>query len=81
MKQNVNFKLQPPAIYECLVFRESGLTESCSSSEDLSEYKIVWSYFVWCKFCIHLSVLNVRHFGMVAATSLKVMASRFPSMA
>jgi hypothetical protein len=46
-----------------------------SSSEDLSEYKLSWPYGDWCKFCVHLRSLNVRHFG---ATELKVMSSRSP---
>jgi hypothetical protein len=37
------------------------------SSEDLSEYKIAWSYVDWCKFLIHL-----KRFGMVAATALRL---------
>jgi hypothetical protein len=63
------------------VFRKNDLIKSCSSSEDLYEYKISWSYANWYKFCIHLKSLNVRHFGMVAATALKTMASRSPSTA
>jgi len=72
MLQNVNFKFKPPAMFPFFVFRKSGLIKSCSSSEDLSEYKISWSYVDWCKFYIHLKSLNVRHFGMVAATALKL---------
>jgi hypothetical protein len=79
--QNVNFKFKPPAIFPFFVFRKSGLIKSCSSPEDLSEYKMSWSYVEWCKFYIHLKSLNVRHFGMVAATTLQIMASRSPSMA
>jgi hypothetical protein len=37
------------------------------SSEDLSEYKISWSYIDWLKFFIHLKSLSVHHFGVVAA--------------
>jgi hypothetical protein len=54
------------------VFRKSGLIKSCSSSEDLSRHTILWSFVDWCKFYIHLKSLNVCHFGMVAATSLKL---------
>jgi hypothetical protein len=53
------------------VFDKNGLIESCSFFEDLSVYKISWSHVDWCKFCIHLSSLNVRHFGMVEGTGLK----------
>jgi hypothetical protein len=41
-------------------FNKSSLIKSCSSSEDLSECKISWSYVDWCNFCIHLRSLNVR---------------------
>jgi hypothetical protein len=51
---------------------QNGLIKSCSSSEDLSEYKIPWFYVDWRKFCIHLNSLNVRHFGKVAATASKL---------
>jgi hypothetical protein len=63
-----------------LVFRKVDLLKICPSSEDISECKVLLSYVVWCKFCIHLKSLNVRRFGMVAATALKIMASRSPSM-
>jgi hypothetical protein len=39
-----------------------------------------WSYVDWCKIYIHLRSLNFSHFGMVAATALKTMASRSPLM-
>jgi hypothetical protein len=45
------------------------LIKICSSSEDLSEYKISCPYVDWCKFCIHFKSVNVRHFEMVAATA------------
>jgi hypothetical protein len=68
MLQNVNFKFQKPAMFLFFVFHKSGLIKSCSSSEDLSEHKMSWSYVDWCKFYTHLKSLNVRYFGMVAAT-------------
>jgi hypothetical protein len=68
-------------MFPFFIFRKSSLIKSCSSSEDLSEYNISWSYVDRCKFYIHLNSLNVRHFGVVAATTLKIMASRSPSMA
>jgi hypothetical protein len=43
--------------------------ESCPS-ENVSDNKIPWSYVGLYKFCIHLKNLNVRHFGVVAATAL-----------
>jgi hypothetical protein len=72
IKKNVNFKLQPLAMFVFFVFRKNALVKSCSSSEGLSEYKIPWYYVEWCKFYIHLKSLYVRHFGMVAATALKL---------
>jgi hypothetical protein len=39
-----------------------------------------WSHVNWCKFCIHLRSLNVRHFRIVETTGLKMM-SRLPSVA
>jgi hypothetical protein len=66
----LNFKR--PTSSHFFVFRESGLTKSCSSSEGLSEYKISWFYIDLCKFYSHLKSLNVFHFGMVAATALKL---------
>jgi len=59
----------------------SGFITSCSSSEDLSEYKFSWSYVDWWNFCNHLRSFNVRHFGMVALTELQIMGSRASSMA
>jgi hypothetical protein len=63
------------------IFVKKSLIKSCSSSKDLSEYKSSWSYVERYKFCIHLRSLNVRHFGILAATALTMMASRSPSMA
>jgi hypothetical protein len=59
-------------MFAFLVFFESGLIKSCLSFEDLSAYRMSWFHVDRCKFCIHLSSLNVRHFGMVVATALKV---------
>jgi hypothetical protein len=58
IKQNVNFKIKPPAMFVFFAFRKNGLITSRSSSE----CKIPLSYIGWCKFCIHLKSLNVRHF-------------------
>jgi hypothetical protein len=63
------------------VFGKTDLMKSCSSFEDLSVYKISWSHVDWCKFCIHLRSLNVRHFGILEDTGLISMASRLHSMA
>jgi hypothetical protein len=43
---------------------ENWVIKSCSSCEYLSAYKMTWSHVAWCKFCIHLRRLNVRHFGL-----------------
>jgi hypothetical protein len=53
------------------VFDKNDLIKSCSSFEDLSGNKILWSHVEWCKFCIHLRSLNVRHFGMLARYGIK----------
>jgi hypothetical protein len=66
----LNFN-RPPCSHFCF-FAKSGLIKSCSSCEDLSEYKISWSCVDWCNFYIHLKSLNVRHFGMIAAPALKL---------
>jgi hypothetical protein len=65
-------KFNRPPCSNLSFFAKSVLIKSCSSSEYLSEYKISWSYVDWCKFYIHLKSLNVRHFGMVATTALKL---------
>jgi hypothetical protein len=73
MLQNVKFKFQPSAMFPFFVFsRKSCLIKFFLSSEDLSEYKISWSYFNLYNYYIHLKSLNVRHFGMDAATILKL---------
>jgi hypothetical protein len=38
-----------------------------------------WSRVDWCKLFIHLRSLIVRHFGIIEATGLKIMALRSPS--
>jgi hypothetical protein len=80
-QHNMNFNSQTAAIFEFFVFDKNGLIKSCSSFEDLSVFKIPWSHVDWCKFCINIRSLNVRHFGMVERTGLKSTASRPPSMA
>jgi hypothetical protein len=80
-KQTPNFNIQTAAMFVLFVFDKNGFIKSCSSFEDLSVYKISWSHVDWCKFCIHLRNLNVRHFGMVGDTGLKSTASKSPSMA
>jgi len=67
-------------MFPFFVYCKSGIIKSCSSPEDLSDYKISWSYVDWYTFYIHLKSLNIRHLGMVAATALKIMASRTSSM-
>jgi hypothetical protein len=68
----MNFNILTAAMFVFFVSDKNGLIKSCSSFEDLSVYKILWSHVGWCKFCIHLRSLNVRHFGMVEGTGLKV---------
>jgi Golgi nucleoside diphosphatase len=80
-KQTMNFNIQTAAMLVFFVFDKNGLTKSCSSFEDLSVYKIQLCHVDWCKFCIHLRSLNVRHFGMVEDTGLKSTASRSTLMA
>jgi hypothetical protein len=67
----LNFN-RPTCSYFSFFSRESDLIKSCSSPENLSECKIAWLYVDWYKFFTHLRSLNVRHFGMVAATVLKL---------
>jgi hypothetical protein len=71
-KRTMNFNIKLAAMFVCFVFDKNGFIKSCSSFEDLSVYKSSWSHVDWCKFCIHLRSLNVRHFGMVEGTGLKV---------
>jgi hypothetical protein len=78
-KQTMNFNIQTAAMFVFFVFVTNGLIKSCSSFEWLSVYKISWSHVDWCKFCIHLRSLNVRHFGILEGTELKSTASR-PSL-
>jgi hypothetical protein len=77
----MNFNIETAAMFVFFVFDKNGLNKSCSSFEDLSVYNISWSHVDWCKFCIHLRSLNIRHFGMVEGTGLKSTASRSPLMA
>jgi hypothetical protein len=74
IKQNVNFKFQPLAMFIFLVYRKSSIIKSCSSSEDLSSYNVSWSHADWWKLCIHLTSMNGHHFGRVEATWLTNMA-------
>jgi hypothetical protein len=70
-----NFRL--PSTVAFLVFHKNGITESCSSFEDLTAYKkISWSHVNWCKFCIHLRGYNICHFGMVEAMGLRSVVLR-----
>jgi hypothetical protein len=77
----MNYNIQTAAMFVFFVFDKNGLIKSSSYFEDLSVYRISWSDVDWCKFCIHLRSLNVRHFGMVEDTGLESTASRLPSMA
>jgi hypothetical protein len=75
----MNFKFQPPSKF--VAFHKNGYFESCSSFEDLPEYKMSCSHAEWCKCCIHRKSVNVRHFGMVQDAGLRSMASRSSSVA
>jgi hypothetical protein len=77
----MNLNIQTAAMLVFFVFNKNGLIKSCSSFEGLSVFKIPWSHVDWCKFCIHLRSLNVRHFLMLEGTGLIGTASRSPSMA
>jgi hypothetical protein len=77
----MNFKIKTAAMLVCFVFDKNGFVKSCLSFEDLSVFKISCSHVDWCKFCIHLRTLIVRHFVMVEGTGLKSTASTSPSMA
>jgi hypothetical protein len=74
----MNYNIQTATMCVFFVFDKNGHIKSCSSFEDLSIYKVSWSHVDWCKFCIHLRSLNVRHFGMVEGTGLRSTASRSP---
>jgi hypothetical protein len=76
----MNFNIQTAAMFVFFVFDKNGPIKSCSSFKDLSVNKISWSHVDWCKFCIHLRSLNVRHFVMVEGTELESTATRTPSM-
>jgi hypothetical protein len=71
-KQTMNFNIQLAAMFVFFVSDKNDLTKSCLSIEDLSENKISCFHVGWCKSCIHLRSLNIRHFGMVEGTALKV---------
>jgi hypothetical protein len=72
----MNSNIKTAAMFVLFAFDKNGLIKSCSSFEDLSVYKISWSHINWCKFCIHLRSLKVRHFVMVERTGLESTASR-----
>jgi hypothetical protein len=69
-KPTMNFNIQTAAMFFFFYYYKNGLIKSCSSFKDLSVYKISWSHIDWCKFCIHIRSLNVRHFGVVEGTGL-----------
>jgi hypothetical protein len=69
------------AMFVFFVFDKNGLIKSCSSFDNLSAYKISLPHVDWCKVCIPLRNLIVRHFGMLEGTGLKSTASRSSSMA
>jgi hypothetical protein len=77
----MNFNIQTAVMFVFFVSDKNDFIKSCSSFEDVSVYKISWNHVEWCKFCIHLRSLNVRHLGILEGTGLKSTASRSPSMA
>jgi hypothetical protein len=42
-KQNMNFNIQPAAMFVFFVFDRNGPIKSCSSFEDVSVYNISWA--------------------------------------
>jgi hypothetical protein len=79
-KETMHFNIQLAVMFVFFASDKKGLIKSCSFFEDLSVYKISCSHVNWCKFCIHLRSLNVRHFGVVKDTGLKSTVLRPPSM-
>jgi hypothetical protein len=39
-----------------------------------------WSHVDWCKFCIHVRSLNVRHFGMIKNYGVEVTSNAMTSV-
>jgi hypothetical protein len=67
-KKETDFKYQiPPCSYISFFVKVASL--QVVHPLKIYEYKISW-------FCISLRSLNVHHFGIVAATVLKIIASR-----
>jgi hypothetical protein len=54
--------------------------DSCETQQ-VTNRDLSYSKADWYGLCIHLRILNIRHFKVVEAMGLKVMASRSPSMA
>jgi hypothetical protein len=79
VNMNVNFLSQFTFVFSTL--HKNGVLKSCPNSQPLWAYKISWPHVEWCKFCVYLFNLNVRHFCMVEATTLCSMVTRSPSMA
>jgi hypothetical protein len=79
-KQSVNFKTQQPAVFVFFVFRKSVLIISCSSSEDLSEQKISWSYVELWKFLHSPQKFERPPFWNGCNYSIKILASRSTSI-
>jgi hypothetical protein len=48
------------------------LVKVVHSLRDLPAYKVPWYNVDRFMFCIHLKGLNIRHFGMVETTGLKI---------
>jgi hypothetical protein len=72
MEQNtINYKFKPPSTSVFLVSQKMVLLKVVLPLNIYRNTK-VQSRIDWCKFCIHLRSLNVRHFGMVEAMGLEV---------
>jgi hypothetical protein len=66
-EQNMNSNL--PLRFSA--FHINSLVKECPFFEGLSAYKRSRSHVDWCKSCIHLRSLNIRHFGLVEGMALK----------
>jgi hypothetical protein len=77
---NSSWAVSLPLAFVFLGFHKNDVIKSCSPFEDLPAYKVSWSHFDWCKFCIRLRNMNFGHFGMVEDTGLTSVVWRSTSM-
>jgi hypothetical protein len=71
IKQNTNFNFQAPPCSYFWVFAKIILLIVVQPLKFYQHTKFHGPTFDWCKFVIHLISLNIHHFGMVEAKSLK----------